>query len=201
MDTARTAAAVIIDGHSGGETDRSERAPLLRRPLPVAVLAPIFAGCAFASHPLGAGAVLAAFMAAVLVVLAATDLERRIIPNRIVLPATAIVLIAQIAISPGQSFGFILAGIVAGIFFLIPCLISPSLMGMGDVKLVMLLGAGLGPGVLVAITVAFISLFPVALATLVRGGLAARKSALPFGPFLALGGLVVLNVPHLVGLS
>jgi prepilin signal peptidase PulO-like enzyme (type II secretory pathway) len=72
---------------------------------------------------------------------------------------------------------------------------------MGDVKLVMLLGAGLGGGVVGAITVAFISLFPVALATLIRGGLAARKSSLPFGPFLALGGLAVLIVPHLAGLS
>jgi leader peptidase (prepilin peptidase) / N-methyltransferase len=201
MDTARTAAAVIIDGRSGGKIDRAERAPLLRRPLPVAVLAPLFAGCAFASHPLGAGAVLAAFMAAVLVVLAATDLERRIIPNRIVLPATAFVLVAQIVISPDQSFGFMLAAIVAGIFFLIPNLISPSLMGMGDVKLVVMLGAGLGAAVMGAITIAFISVFPVALAMMIRGGLAARKTSLPFGPFLAFGGLVVLIVPHLVGLS
>ena len=201
MNSARTAVAVIPEGHPRGEIDGCEPAPLLRRPLPAVVLAPVLAGLAFACHPLGGGAVIAAFMAGVLVVLAATDLERRIIPNRIVLPATAIVLVAQIAISPDQSSEFILAAIVAGIFFLIPNLISPSLMGMGDVKLVVLLGAGLGAGVMGAITVAFITLFPVALATLIRGGLAARKTTLPFGPFLALGGLVVLIVPHLVGLS
>jgi leader peptidase (prepilin peptidase)/N-methyltransferase len=201
MDSARTGAAAVVDGHPQGSVDGSERAPLLRHSLPVATLAPVFAGLAFASHPLGGGAVIAAFMAVVLVVLAATDLERRIIPNRIVLPATAIVLLAQVAFFPGQAFEFILAAIVAGIFFLIPNLISPSLMGMGDVKLVVLLGVGLGAGVMGAITVAFIGMFPVAVATLVRGGLAARKATLPFAPFLAFGGLVVLIVPHLTSIG
>jgi prepilin signal peptidase PulO-like enzyme (type II secretory pathway) len=69
------------------------------------------------------------------------------------------------------------------------------------VKLVALLGAGLGWGVVGAIMVAFISVFPVALATLIRGGVAARKSTLPFGPFLTLGGLAILIVPHLAGLG
>jgi leader peptidase (prepilin peptidase)/N-methyltransferase len=80
---------------------------------------------------------------------------------------------------------------------LIPNLINRSLMGMGDVKLAVLLGAGLGWGVVGAVTVAFLSMFPVALGTLIRGGLAARKTTLPFGPFLALGGLVILIVSHL----
>ena len=201
MDSARAGAAAVADGLPRGEAGASDRSPLLRRPLPVATLAPVFAGLAFASHPLGGGAVIAVFMAAVLVVLAATDLERRIIPNRIVLPATAIVFVAQIAVSPDHAFEFILAAIVAGIFFLIPNLISPSLMGMGDVKLVVLLGAGLGAGVFGAVTIAFLGVFPFALATLVRGGLAARKTTLPFGPFLAFGGLVVLIVPHLLSLG
>jgi prepilin signal peptidase PulO-like enzyme (type II secretory pathway) len=167
----------------------------------VSVLASALAVLTFTSYGPGAQGVIAAFLAGVLVVLAATDLERRIIPNRVVLPATAIVLVAQVAFFADRSPEFILAAIVAGTAFLIPSLVSSSLMGMGDVKLVMLLGAGLGGGVVGAITVAFISLFPVALATLIRGGLAARKSSLPFGPFLALGGLVVLIVPHLAGLS
>lgn len=201
MESVRAGAATAADGLPRGEVGGSDQAPLLRHPVPVATLAPVFAGLAFASHPLGAGALIAAFMAVVLVVLAATDLERRIIPNRIVVPAAAIVLVAQVAFFPGHSHEFILAAIAAGIFFLIPNLINPSLMGMGDVKLVVLLGAGLGWGVVGAIMVAFISLFPVALATLVRGGMAARKSTLPFGPFLALGGLVILIIPPLAGLG
>jgi leader peptidase (prepilin peptidase)/N-methyltransferase len=134
----------------------------------------------------------------VLVVLAATDLERRIIPNRIVLPATAIVLVANVVVSPGRSLDFILAALAVGLVFLIPALINPSLMGMGDVKLMMLLGAGLGWGAVGAVIVAFVAMFPFALATLIRGGVAARKASLPFGPFLALGGLVLLLAPHLV---
>jgi leader peptidase (prepilin peptidase) / N-methyltransferase len=201
MESASTDAAVASVRHPGSEVDSSERVRLLHRPLPVATVAPVLAAVAFASHPLGAGAVIAAFMAVVLVVLAATDLERRIIPNRIVVPAAAIVLVAQVAFFPGHSHEFILAAMGAGIFFLIPNMINSSLMGMGDVKLVVLLGAGLGWGVVGAIMVAFISVFPVALATLIRGGMAARKSTLPFGPFLALGGLVILIVPHLAGLG
>jgi prepilin signal peptidase PulO-like enzyme (type II secretory pathway) len=69
------------------------------------------------------------------------------------------------------------------------------------VKLVVLLGAGLGWSVAGALALAFLSVFPVALAIVIRGGLSARKSTLPFGPFLALGGLFVLLVPHLAGLG
>lgn len=135
-------------------------------------------------------------MSPVLVVLAATDLERRIIPNRIVLPAAAIVLVANVAISPHQSPEFILAAMAVGIAFLIPNLINASLMGMGDVKLMVLLGTGLGWGAVGAIMIGFLGAFPFALLTLIRGGVAARKATLPFGPFLALGGLVILIVPH-----
>jgi prepilin signal peptidase PulO-like enzyme (type II secretory pathway) len=174
---------------------------MLRHPLPVALVASVFATLAFVSYPVGGNAAIAGFLAVVLVVVAATDVERRIIPNRIVLPATAIVLLAHAALTPQHALMFAAAGLGAGLVFLIPNLINPSTMGMGDVKLVMLLGAGLGAGVIGATTVACVSVFPVALAMMFRGGLAARKSTLPFGPFLALGGLVILIVPHLAGLA
>jgi leader peptidase (prepilin peptidase)/N-methyltransferase len=200
MDTV-SAGEAVLEGRPGGRPDQPEQLPLLRHPLPVAILATAFAVLAFATHTLGAGAVIAAVMAAVLIVVSATDLERRIIPNHIVLPATAFVLVVRVVFFPASSLEFILAAVVAGIAFLIPILINSSLMGMGDVKLVVLLGAGLGSGVVSAITIAFAALFPFALATLVRGGLAARKATLPFGPFLAFGGLVILFVPHLAGLA
>jgi leader peptidase (prepilin peptidase) / N-methyltransferase len=192
--------AVVVDRHPGSKVSGAKPAPLLRNPFAVAVVAFAFAVMAFVASASGAEAVVAGFMAAVLVMLAATDLERRIIPNRIVLPATVIVLIANIAISPGRAPVFILAVLTVGIAFLIPNLINASLMGMGDVKLMLLLGAGLGWGAVGAIMVAFLAMFPFALATLIRGGVAARKTALPFGPFLALGGLVVLILPQLTGL-
>jgi leader peptidase (prepilin peptidase) / N-methyltransferase len=198
---AKTGAAVVVHGRHGNKVRGGESRPLVRNPFAVAVAASASAVVAFVASASGPQAVVAAFMAAVLVVLAASDLERRIIPNRIVLPATAIVLVANIAISPARAPVFILAALSVGIAFLIPNLINASLIGMGDVKLMMLLGVGLGWGAVGAIMVAFLAMFPFALATLIRGGVAARKTALPFGPFLALGGLVILIVPHLAGLG
>jgi leader peptidase (prepilin peptidase)/N-methyltransferase len=173
------------------------RAPFLRHGTPAALLALAAAAAVFARHPLGAGAALAGFMAAVLVVVSATDIERRIIPNVVVLPAAALILLGHVATSPQASLQYLLAGLCAAAVFTIPNLIGRSWMGMGDVKLILLLGVGLGSGVLGALTIAFLSVFPFALAALVRGGAAARSSTLPFGPFLALGGLILLLVPHL----
>jgi prepilin signal peptidase PulO-like enzyme (type II secretory pathway) len=171
--------------------------PFLRHPTPTALLSLACAAAVFARHPVGAGAVLAGFMAAVLVVVAATDIERRIIPNRVVLPATALMLLGHVAMAPQSSLQYLLAGLCAAAVFVVPNLIGLSWMGMGDVKLILLLGVGLGSGVLGALTIAFLSMFPFALASLLRGGVAARRATLPFGPFLALGGLIMLVVPHL----
>lgn len=201
MAEARTGVAVAIDGHSGNKVNGGKPEPLLRHAAPVAVIAAAFGAMAFAATPFGAEAILAAFTAGVLVVLAATDLERRIIPNRVVLPAIVIALVANIAISPGRSSEFVLATVAIGVVFLIPSLINASLMGMGDVKLMMFFGASLGSGVVGAVMIAFFCLFPFALGTLIRGGRSARKTALPFGPFLAVGGLVILIAPHLLGLG
>jgi leader peptidase (prepilin peptidase) / N-methyltransferase len=172
--------------------------PLLRNPVPVAILAPVTAVFIFAGYPPGPAAVIAAGTALVVVILAAIDLERRIIPNRIVLPATAVVLLARIAFFPGHWFAFVGAALAASVALLVPNLINPSLMGMGDVKLALFLGAALGWGVVGAVTIAFLSLFPVALFILIRGGAAARKATLPFGPFLALGAIVILAAPRLI---
>jgi leader peptidase (prepilin peptidase)/N-methyltransferase len=89
----------------------------------------------------------------------------------------------------------------AALFLMLPILLNPSAIGMGDVKLAALLGAGLGLHVVDALALGFVLLAPVALATLVRGGMAARKTALPMGPFLALGGFMVLIAPPLLGLG
>jgi leader peptidase (prepilin peptidase) / N-methyltransferase len=175
----------------------ADQTPLLRHPLPVAAVAIVVAAVAFACYPAGPRAVLAAFFAAVLVVLSATDLDRRVIPNVIVLPATVIVLIAHIAIAPGRTVELIVAPLAAALFLFLPNLINSSAMGMGDVKLALLLGAGLGWGVIGALLVGFLAVLPFAVAALVRGGRAARTASLPLGPFLAFGGLVILIVPKL----
>jgi prepilin signal peptidase PulO-like enzyme (type II secretory pathway) len=142
---------------------------------------------------------IAGFMTVVLVIVAATDLERRMIPNRVMLPATAMVLVLRFAFFPGRSVEFLVAAVGAGLFFLLPNLINSRAIGMGDVKLGVFLGAGLGAGVIGALLAGLISILPFAVAALIRGGSAARKAALPFAPFLAFGTIMILIVPRLLG--
>jgi prepilin signal peptidase PulO-like enzyme (type II secretory pathway) len=170
-------------------------------PVRVRLLAAATAGLAFAVYPLGAIAAIAAFVAGVLIVIAAVDIRSLTIPNRVVLPATAIVLVADTVFMPGRAIEFVLAALLAGVALLLPNLINRSWMGMGDVKLGLLLGAALGWGVLGALEIAFIAVLPFAFALLLRRGREARTAALPFGPFMAFGALVVIIAPRLVGLG
>jgi prepilin signal peptidase PulO-like enzyme (type II secretory pathway) len=126
------------------------------------------------------------------VVLAAIDLQERVIPNRIVVPAAAIVLVAQLAFYPDRAGEWIVSALGAALFLFIPAVIKRGAIGMGDVKLAVLLGAATGYAVLPALTFGFLALVPVAIYMLFREGSAARKKYLPLGPFLALGTLVVL---------
>jgi leader peptidase (prepilin peptidase) / N-methyltransferase len=128
----------------------------------------------------------------VLVVISAIDLERRIIPNRIVLPATAIVLVAQTLLHPGAEW--LLAALAAALFLFVPLLVYPAGMGMGDVKLALLLGAMLGRDVAIALMLGLIAGTAPAIVLFIRHGSAARKKAIPFGPFLAVGGVTALFV-------
>jgi leader peptidase (prepilin peptidase) / N-methyltransferase len=133
-----------------------------------------------------------AIFAGVLVVLTAIDIERRIVPNRIVLPATAVVLAGQLLLNPDRWLEFVLATVGAGLFLFLPRLLYPAGMGLGDVKLAMLLGAGLGASVVAAFVVGLLAGFVAAVYLLITRGSSARKMAIPFVPFLAFGGLVAL---------
>jgi leader peptidase (prepilin peptidase)/N-methyltransferase len=150
-------------------------------------------GC-FLRFGLTAQAVIDSVFAMALVVLTATDLERRLIPNAIVLPATVVVLAAQIAFFPDQSLEWVLACIGAALFFFVPLLVYPAGMGMGDVKLAALLGAGLGKSVVDAILAAVFLGAAYAVLVLIRDGRGGLKRTFAFGPFLAVGGLLVLLV-------
>jgi leader peptidase (prepilin peptidase)/N-methyltransferase len=126
----------------------------------------------------------------VLVAVTVTDLERRIVPNRIIVPALAVALVVQTARDP--SLEWILASLAAGGFFLLAALVNPGGLGMGDVKMAAFLGAWLGTPVVVALFAgALIAMIP-ALAILARRGGAGRKVGIPFAPFLAAGGVVAL---------
>ena len=145
-------------------------------------------------------AFVAVLLAGPLVVLSSIDIERGIIPNRIVGPATVVVLVAQLALFPERASHWLLAPLVAAALLASPALFGRSWLGIGDVKLALLIGVGLGWGVFGALVVASLCMFPVALLVLARGGVAARKATLPFGPFMSIGAIVVLFAPHLTGL-
>ena len=142
---------------------------------------------AFGLHPT---ALVAIVFCAALVAVSATDLEHRIVPNRVVVPAAAFVLVARTAIDPSPEWA--LGALGAAGFLLAAVLAYPSGMGMGDVKLALLLGAMLGRTVPVALMVGMFAALVPSVVLMARHGSGARKMALPFAPFLAFGGLVAL---------
>jgi len=135
-------------------------------------------------------AFVASFFCATLVVVSATDLSHRIVPNLVVLPATVIVLVSMTALHPSPEW--LLGAFGASLFLFVAALAYPKGMGMGDVKLALLLGAMLGRTVPVALMVGMVAALVPSIVLLVRHGSAARKMGIPFAPFLALGGVVAL---------
>jgi leader peptidase (prepilin peptidase)/N-methyltransferase len=150
----------------------------------------LVAGC-FARFGLSAHAFVGVILSVSLVLLAAIDLDRRLLPDAIVVPALAAVLALQIAFYPDQTLEWVLAALLAALFFFVPLLVYPAGMGIGDVKLAALLGAALGKSVAAAVFAGLLAAAAVALVVLTREGLGARKKAIAFGPFLAFGGLLV----------
>jgi leader peptidase (prepilin peptidase) / N-methyltransferase len=158
----------------------------------VAALSALLAVACFVRFGFGGRALVGACFAAVLVLLSAIDLDRRLIPNVIVLPALGLALVAQIALFPDRTLEWVLASFLAALFLFLPLLVFPTGMGMGDVKLAALLGAVLGRSVAAAILVGLVAGAIFSIGVLVREGMSARKKAIAYGPFLAFGGLVVL---------
>jgi leader peptidase (prepilin peptidase)/N-methyltransferase len=135
-------------------------------------------------------AVAATLFCWVLVVITRTDFETRLIPDTVILPGTVVLLALRTLDDP--SLEWILAALGAGVVLFLVVLVYPRGLGMGDVKLSAFLGAGLGASVVVAMFAGFfLALVPAAL-LFVRHGKDARKSAIPLGPFLALGGVIAL---------
>jgi leader peptidase (prepilin peptidase)/N-methyltransferase len=139
--------------------------------------------------------------AATLVAVAVIDLEHRIVPNRIVVPAAVFAIAAAALVDRGQLPELLIAGAAAFGALLAAALAYPAGMGMGDVKLAGVMGLYLGVAVAPALLAAFAAGAAVGLAILAREGSEARKRAVPFAPFLALGGLIgLLAGPELVDL-
>src|ERR687885_155532 len=141
----------------------------------------LVAGC-FWKFGVTLHALIAALFCVVLVAISAIDLEHRIVPNRIVLPATVVVLAAQTARTLSPEWAIAAAGAAA--FLLAAALAYPAGMGMGDVKLALLIG--------VALMVGMVSALVPGIFLLARHGSKARKMGVPFAPFLAVGSVVAL---------
>jgi len=137
--------------------------------------------------------VLGLVLVATLVMVTLTDLERRVIPNAILIVGGVIGLGIIVATDPSSLPERGVAAVAGGGFLLAAALVYPRGMGMGDVKLAALMGLFLGREVAPAMLVALLVGALFGLAIMLREGAAAgRKQAVPFGPFLALGGIVGL---------
>jgi leader peptidase (prepilin peptidase)/N-methyltransferase len=143
------------------------------------------------AHDLALGLVLVA----VLVPLALIDLDHRVIPNRITGPAAVLAVGIGLATNPHGVLEQLIAGVAAAGFLLVFALVYPAGMGMGDVKLAGVLGLFLGRSVAVAILVAVLAGSVAGTLVVARRGVKeGRKTGIPFGPYLALGGVVALLV-------
>jgi prepilin signal peptidase PulO-like enzyme (type II secretory pathway) len=178
-------------------TAAAERPPLsellptggLRAAVAGAMVAAVIAS--FAHFGLTGHALLGAVFTPTLVLLAAIDARHRLLPNMIILAATLAVGLILAATAAGSFFGHLAVGAVAGAFFFVCGTLFPGSIGMGDAKLVFLVGLALGSKALGAAVIAFAALLVVALYVVFKRGAAARGETIPFGPFVALGGLVV----------
>jgi len=163
-----------------------------RYPLAELVTGALFAATALVLWGDAGDVALGLVFVSMLVAITLTDLERRIIPNKILI-AAAVAAVAIVAVSDPSSLPErALAAAAAGGLLLAAALAYPRGMGLGDVKLAATMGLFLGRSVGPAILVALLAGSLVGLAAIARHGTAARKQAIPFGPFLALGGVVGL---------
>ena len=157
-----------------------------------AAAATIAAAAVLGRYDGGAAGIVAACAAVVLIILAAIDVEQRRVPNVIVLPAAAGVLAARVAIDPERSWVWLAAAFGAAFVFFVLAVIYPPGLGMGDVKLALLIGATLGSAVLGGLLVGTLSAGLAGVALIARHGPAARRRSLPYVPFLVFGALCAL---------
>jgi leader peptidase (prepilin peptidase)/N-methyltransferase len=146
--------------------------------------------CCVLEFGLTARAASAAIGCAALVVATATDLERRIVPNWVVLPAAAAVLVLQTVFYPSPQWA--LGAVGAAGFLFVAALAYPGGMGMGDVKLALLIGALLGKTTPVGIMLGLLLALVPSVFLIARHGARARRIAIPFAPFLAAGAVIAL---------
>lgn len=140
-----------------------------------------------------AGVALGVALVLLLMPLTLIDLEHRVLPNAITLPGCVLAIVLGTALDPSGEPVRLIAGAGAGGALLVAALAHPGGMGMGDVKLAAMMGFFLGAAVIPAVLIALIAGVIVGAAVMTRKGVkAGRKTAVPFGPFLALGAVSAL---------
>ncbi|MGA2929061.1 MAG: prepilin peptidase, partial [Solirubrobacteraceae bacterium] len=172
-----------------------------RYPLTEALTGALFAAVIVArgAH---AGTWLALIFVAALVAITRIDLEHRIIPNRILAPVAVAAIVLTTVLTPHLLPERLIAGAAAGGLLLAAALADPGGMGMGDVKLAAVMGRVLGRAVAPALLVALLAGTLAGIAVMAKRGIrTGRRTAIPFGPFLALGGLVALLAGTLAGIA
>ncbi len=165
-----------------------------RYPLTELAVAALFGAVAVVFHDdpgqLGLGLVLVATLVAITV----TDLERRIIPNRILIVSAVVGLAIVVVAFTSELPEHLIAALGASGLLFAAALAYPRGMGLGDVTLAAVMGLYLGRAVVPALIIALLAGSLVGLALIAQHGAGARKRAIPFGPFLALGGVAALFV-------
>jgi leader peptidase (prepilin peptidase) / N-methyltransferase len=157
------------------------------------VLAAAVALACLVRHGLGIDVLFGSAFVAALAVISVVDWEERRVPNRLVLPASALTAAAVFVLHGDEFTVSVLAGIGAFLFFFVPALVTRTV-GMGDAKLALLVGLGLGADALLGLFVTSFAAGGVALVLILKRGSQARKEGLPFAPFLAVGAAVALIV-------
>ncbi len=171
----------------------SGTSPSTRRLIAVAALTGLLFALLAVTIGLHARLVPALILTALVVPAAAIDLEHRIIPNAINLPGAVLVFVAAVAAEPGRWWMLLAGGAGAFLFLAAAWRVSPGGMGMGDVKMALMIGLGLGQYAAVALFMALVLALLPSLWMLVSHGVrAGRKVGLPFGPFLAAGAVIAL---------
>ena len=167
-----------------------------RYPLTELTVGALYAATVVVYRHDAAEAVIGLVFVAMLAVITLTDLERRIIPNKALIAGAVICLAIAIPTDPGGVPERLIAGAGAGALFFLIVLAAPRGMGLGDAKLVATMGLFLGRAVAPAILAGLLAGSIVGLALIASRGTDARKMTIPFGPFLALGGIVGLLTGH-----
>ncbi len=165
-----------------------------RYPLVEALTAALCVGAVLA-HSSPAGIALGVGLILIMVPAALIDLEYRIIPNRLTALGAVLALVIGLALDPAGEPERLIAAAAAGGFLLVAALAYPGGMGMGDVKLAAVMGLFLGRTVAAAILIALVAGVLLGAVIIARkGAQEGRKTAVPFGPFLALGAVVAVYV-------